>query len=265
MKIRTGLLLLAAALMLSGCGMFGSMLCHPNSRSEARASSSLVSFLYPSGNEPPRENTIPQLNLPLRVGLAFLPSRAGSSPTGLEAAEREKLLDRIRQRFADRKFISEITIVPDYYLSGASGFDSLQGVQRLYNVDMMALVSYDQVTYRDDNSWSLGYLTIVGAYVLKGSRHDVTTLMDLAVVDPQSRSILLRAGGGRCRWRYFLGLRSKKGGRRRRPIAGAAAVLAVHGLRTGFDQCRRLASLLPSISNGTKPLGGGVRTPGQWF
>jgi rhombotail lipoprotein len=196
MKIRTGLLLLAAALMLSGCGMFGSMLCHPNCRSEARASSSLVSFLYPSGNEPPRENTIPQLNLPLRVGLAFLPSRAGSSPTGLEAAEREKLLDRIRQRFADRKFISEITIVPDYYLSGASGFDSLQGVQRLYNVDMMALVSYDQVTYRDDNSWSLGYLTIVGAYVLKGSRHDVTTLMDLAVVvDPQSRSILLRAGG----------------------------------------------------------------------
>jgi rhombotail lipoprotein len=51
------------------------------------------------------------------------------------------------------------------------------------------------VTYRDDNSWSLGYITIVGQYLLKGTKHDVITLMDLAVVDPASRSILLRAGG----------------------------------------------------------------------
>src|SRR5262249_30255689 len=39
------------------------------------------------------------------------------------------------------------------------------------------------------------YLTIVGAYVLKGNRYDVSTLVDLAVVDPASRSLLLRAGG----------------------------------------------------------------------
>jgi rhombotail lipoprotein len=31
--------------------------------------------------------------------------------------------------------------------------------------------------------------------VLKGSRHDVSTLVDLAVVDPVSRSLVLRAGG----------------------------------------------------------------------
>jgi rhombotail lipoprotein len=59
----------------------------------------------------------------------------------------------------------------------------------------MALVSYDQVTHQDENYWSLGYLTIVGAYVLKGSRHDVSTLVDLAVVDPATRSLVLRAGG----------------------------------------------------------------------
>jgi rhombotail lipoprotein len=62
-------------------------------------------------------------------------------------------------------------------------------------VDLMALVSYDQVVHTDENNWSLGYLTIVGAYVLKGSRHDVSTLVDLAVVDPVSRSLVLRAGG----------------------------------------------------------------------
>jgi rhombotail lipoprotein len=190
-----GLLTLIAVVSLSGCEAWSAARCYPNCRSEARASSSLVSFLYPSGDEPPAENAIPQLKLPVRVGLAFLPMKAGPAAVGLEASHREALLERIRQRFADRKFVKDIVIVPDYYLASSSGFEGLQGVQRLYNVDVMALVSFDQVSYRDDNKWSLGYLTIVGAYVLKGTRHDVTTLMDLAVVDPASRSILLRAGG----------------------------------------------------------------------
>jgi rhombotail lipoprotein len=41
----------------------------------------------------------------------------------------------------------------------------------------------------------LSCLTIVGAYVVKGSSHDVTTLVDLAVVDPATRSLVIRAGG----------------------------------------------------------------------
>jgi rhombotail lipoprotein len=71
----------------------------------------------------------------------------------------------------------------------------LQGVQRLYDVDLMALVSYDQQLHEDNNQWSLGYLTIVGAFVLNGDRHDLSTLVDLAVVDPSSRALVLRAGG----------------------------------------------------------------------
>lgn len=154
-----------------------------------------LSFLYPDGKQVPEHDSIPELKLPLRVGLAFLPSRSGEAADGLEASRREELLERIRTRFADRKFVSQIVVIPEYYLRDESGFSGLEGVQRLYNVDIMALVSYDQVTHRDDNSMSLGYLTIVGAYVFKGSRHDVTTLMDLAVVDPASRALVLRAGG----------------------------------------------------------------------
>ena len=59
----------------------------------------------------------------------------------------------------------------------------------------MALVSYDQVRRRDDNNWSLTYLTIVGAFVIPATDHDVATMVDLAVVDPASRSLVLRAGG----------------------------------------------------------------------
>jgi len=202
MRILTVLIGVIVVCTLTGCELLG---CH-RCRSDARASSSLVEFLYPNNRMPPAENSIPSLQLPLRVGLAFLPQRPGAGTEGLEAARRDELLERIRKRFQSRKFVGEIVVVPDYYLSanqgpsgvrvfGSRGFDGLAAVQRLYNFDVIALVSYDQVSYRDANSWSLGYITIVGAYVLKGTRHEVTTLMDLAVVDPASRSLILRAGG----------------------------------------------------------------------
>jgi rhombotail lipoprotein len=184
----------AAVAGLSGCAAFDQARCAPHCASQTHNASSLVSFLYQDGAAPPPQDTIPELHLPLRVGLAFLPSQTGGAAT-LDAAHRQELLERIRQHFLGKEFVSEITIVPDYYLTSSRGFEGLQGIQRLYSVDLMALVSYDQVTYLDDNKLSLGYLTILGAYVLKGSRHDITTLVDLAVVDPSTRSLVLRAGG----------------------------------------------------------------------
>jgi rhombotail lipoprotein len=177
---------------LSGCADLAcfSRSCHHH----AQNSTSLVEFLYPNGSPPPAENSQPQLHLPLRVGLAFLPSN-GSPDIALDAAHKEALMQEIRKRFVSRKFIADIVVIPDYYLQGKRGFEGLQGVQRLYGVDLMALVSYDQVTHEDDNNWSLGYVTIVGAYFLKGTRHDLSTLVDLAVVDPVTRSLVLRAGG----------------------------------------------------------------------
>ena len=182
----------AVVVFLSGCANLG---CWPNCGSHTRNSSSLVEFLYPHGAAPPQQNVIPQLRIPLRVGLAFLPSTEGAATGGLDAAHQEELLQRIKARFSSRPFVAEIVMIPDYYLQGHGGFQGLEGVQRLYGVDVMALVSYDQVVHTDDNNWSLGYLTIVGAYVLKGSHHDVATLVDLAVIDPVTQSLILRAGG----------------------------------------------------------------------
>jgi rhombotail lipoprotein len=192
MKLRALLIAAFASFLLSGCATLG---CFTGCGIHAQNSSSLVEFLYPHGSLPPEQNAVPQLRIPLRVGLAFLPTRQSDSLDSLDAAHREEVLERIRQRFLSRKFVADIVILPDYYLTGRQGFEGLAGLQRLYNVDLVALVSYDQVTHEDSNNWSLGYLTIVGAYVLKGDRHDVSTLLDLAVVDPATRSLVLRAGG----------------------------------------------------------------------
>jgi rhombotail lipoprotein len=185
------------AMSVSGCDLLQHVVCEPRCHSNTRNSSSVVDFLYSgSGSDsigPPPQNVAPELHLPLRVGLAFLPPRGGM--IAIDASHQDQLLERIRQHFSDRRFISEIVIIPDYYLASRRGFEGLQGVQRLYGVDLMAVVSYDQAVHEDNNQWSLGYITIVGAYVLKGDRHDISTLVDLAVVDPVSRSLVLRAGG----------------------------------------------------------------------
>lgn len=196
MKTRGLLAILLSSLGLGGCMLLGAPRCSPFCANEAHSSSSLVSFLYPNGAAPPSADTIPQLRIPLRVGLAFLPSQGASPFNGLGAAEKEQLLDRIRQRFQSRRFVSEITVIPDYYLANARGFSGLEGLQRLYGVDIVALVSYDQVTSSSEMKYrSLAYLTIVGAFVVNGTENQVTTLVDLAVVDPTTRSLILRAGG----------------------------------------------------------------------
>jgi rhombotail lipoprotein len=183
---------LAMMVGLTGCANWT---CFSACQRHTQNSTSLVDFLYPNGAAPPAQNVQPELHLPLRVGLAFLPSRGPEGENGLDAAHKEALLQEIRRRFISRQFVAEIVVIPDYYLQGKRGFEGLEGVQRLYRIDLMALVSYDQVGHEDENNWSLGYVTIVGAYVLKGTRHDVSTLVDLAVVDPATHSLVLRAGG----------------------------------------------------------------------
>jgi rhombotail lipoprotein len=194
--MRIAVAALCVVSLLAGCAPFGALLCTPNCVAHTRTSSSLVEFLYPDGNALPAQDSVPRLPVPLRVGLAFLPSRSAGSAEGPTAAQKEELLERIRQRFLSRKFVAEITIIPDYYLGGVRGFAGLEGVQRLYGVDVMALVSYDQITHSDElRLRSLAYLTILGAFIVSGSEHDVSTLVDLAVVDPKTRSLVLRAGG----------------------------------------------------------------------
>lgn len=188
--------LIAAAAICTGLvGCVDLAPCPPYCHTVTHNSSSLLQFLYPDGAEPPARNQIPELHVPLRIGLAFLPESGPAPAGGPSAAQREALLERIQAHFSSRRFVAQIVLIPDYYLTGRRGFEGLQGVQRLYSVDLMALVSYDQVTHQDMNAWSLAYWTVAGAYVIKGNRYDAATLVDLAVVDPATGSLVLRAGG----------------------------------------------------------------------
>ena len=158
-------------------------------------SSSLVDYLYPQGEVPPRQDgVVPNLKLPLHVGLAFVPSRSGSDQV-LTEAYRVDLLNRVKAAFAGRDYIREITVIPDAYMRSGKGFAALEQTARLYDIDVMALVSYDQVAHSDETKASFLYWTIVGAYVIKGNKNEVQTFVDTAVFDVPTRKLLFRAPG----------------------------------------------------------------------
>lgn len=158
-------------------------------------SSSLVQYLYPEGEEPPKyEQNIPNLKLPLTVGLAFVPSASGNT-RGLTEQHKATLLEKVRQRFLGRDFISNIVVIPDTYLHASKGFTGLEQISRLYGLDIVALVSYDQVTHVEENEASFLYWTIVGAYLIPASENEVQTFVDTAIFDVNTRKLLFRAPG----------------------------------------------------------------------
>lgn len=186
--IRKHAFFLCAALTLSTLSGCATWFDH-SSRSQR---GTVVEYLYPKGDKPTLAPTVPELRLPLRVGIAFVP---GERFGDLSEAERDRLLNRVKSAFANRPYISTIEVIPSAYLRAGGGFDNLAQAARMFNVDVVTLLSYDQVQFNDSNRLSLLYWTIVGAYLVNGDQYDVNTLVDASVFDVNSRNLLFRAPG----------------------------------------------------------------------
>jgi rhombotail lipoprotein len=177
-----------ALLALGGCAsMFGN---HGGSRQAG----SVVDYLYPDAKEPPKmEASVTRLRLPVRVGIAFAPG--GGNGAGLPEAAKTQLLERVKASFGQYDYIGSIEVIPSSYLRPRGGFANLDQVARMFNVDVIALVSYDQIRFNDSNRLAVLYWTVVGAYLIKGDQYDVQTMVDAAVFDVRSRKLLFRAPG----------------------------------------------------------------------
>ncbi|MCL2912779.1 rhombotarget lipoprotein [Shewanella corallii] len=158
-------------------------------------SSSLTSFLYPDESaRVEHQPQMPLLRLPVTVGLAFVPPKDQYNDAVHRKAEQE-LLEKVREAFVKHEFIDRIEIIPSTYLQPEGGFTNLEQVSRLYDVDVMALVSYDQLSQSTENNAAVLYWTIVGMYLIPGNENKVQTFVDTAVFDVSSRKMLFRAPG----------------------------------------------------------------------
>lgn len=176
-----------------------------------RNATSVVDYLFPNTRDPVVTPGIPVLKLPLRVGIAFVP--AGSSYRGhskqstgmfprfmdgspaLTEERKMGLMKAVADRFREYPFVKDIEIIPSAYLTPGGSFANLDQIRTMYGVDVIALLSYDQVQFTDEGMASLTYWTIVGAYVIPGEKNDTQTMLDAVVYDIPSRKMLFRAPG----------------------------------------------------------------------
>lgn len=190
-------LFVALVLLASGCA----------SPETVQRRSSLTAYL--GGKEAPQaaeSNGPARLQLPLRLGIAFVPNDStvrkgqagnlGSGPDGLFSPDQEQTLhQKVAELFQAKPWTQTFKIIPSQYLSRDGGFGDLDQVARTFGVDVIALVSVDQIQFSTPRWYAWTYWTLVGAYMIKGDKNDTTTVVDAAVYHVPSRAFLFRASG----------------------------------------------------------------------
>lgn len=193
-KLRFGLLVL----FVTGCAGL-----------QSHRTSSVVDYLYPNRSDVIEKPSTPTLKLPLNVGIVFVPEGEQTVKTGgfgnkwaetsasyqLNEKQKTELMQKISAEFKQLPFVKAIEIIPSPYLKAGGSFTNLDQIRTMYGIDVIVLLSYDQVQHTDESTMSLTSWTLIGAYVFKGEKNDTSTMIDAAVYHIQSRKMLFRAPG----------------------------------------------------------------------
>lgn len=189
--MRKSLWLLVAALAAALAGGCASM----NKTTKQRQVASVLAYLYPGSEQTPQvSDKVAEIKVPFRVGVAFVPDNTNAE-FRLPETDRIVLAGKVGEAFKRYPFISEIVTVPSLYLEPGGGFPNLERIASLLKLDVIALVSFDQVQNAGATGWSFLYWTGVGAYVVDGDRYDILTAVETTVFHVGSRRLLMRAGG----------------------------------------------------------------------
>ncbi|MFQ5509732.1 MAG: rhombotarget lipoprotein [Leptospirillia bacterium] len=171
------------------------MLFHKKQNHKA---TSVMQFLYPEGNYQALPRTA-EIQVPVNVGIAFVPEarseKGQDARSPISEKEKARLLELVKANFDQYDFIGKIEPIPSTYLRRGGGFDSLKQAGGMFGVDVMVLLSYDQIQFNDPKISSWAYWTVVGLYVVKGETNSTQTLLDAVVIDIQSKNMLFRAPG----------------------------------------------------------------------
>ena len=172
---------------ISGCGAMA--------MKEVRQDASLADYLY-SGqqtSETTQQTTAAELHLPLRCGIAFVPGYADPK-FGLTEVDRLRWSTQIKALFEKHPFVGNVVVIPTSYLKSGGGVQNLRQLAALFNVEAIALLSYEQTQFSEPGSLSALYLTSALAwFVVPGDRYNIHTVLEAALVDARSGKLLFRA------------------------------------------------------------------------
>ncbi|MBM3986107.1 MAG: hypothetical protein FJ296_10555 [Planctomycetes bacterium] len=105
------------------------------------------------------------------------------------------VLEQMAGAFRGQPVVGDIEIVPSFHLSGASAPELVASVRATFDVDVVALVSYDLQHSHRENGWAFLYLALLPIVFAPGSEVDSQLLPDTAVYRADNAALLFRAAG----------------------------------------------------------------------
>ena len=171
--------------------------------------SNVVNYLYPASSQKIITPTLPQLSIPLSVGLAFVPTpialqRQATNeslwsgevkPKVMAETRKQALLKIISFKLKQHNLFESVQIIPPEYLSNNGSFVNLDKIQTMYGIDTIALIGFDQIQFFSEGEKTQNYWTLAGPHPLTGNQYDTATLIDTSVYHLKSQNLLFRAQG----------------------------------------------------------------------
>ena len=185
-----------AIVSLSACGHY-----------TTQRTSNVLTYLYPGETQPGEvskdisKTSLPNIPVPITLGFAFVPeSRTITSgmDTKIEPLTEKfkmEMMKELTAQLRQSQVFAEIGEIPSTYLKIGGSFANLDQIHTMTGVDVIGLVSYDQVQFTDRGLVSLLYWTGIRWYFVPGEKNDTNTMMDAALYHIPTRKPLLRATG----------------------------------------------------------------------
>jgi len=181
---------------LSGCGHY-----------TTQRTSNVLTYLNPGEMQPMEvskdiaKTSLPNIPVPITLGIAFVPE--SRTITGGRDIKIEPLTEKVKMEMMQEltaqlrqySIFARIEEIPSTYLKIGGGFANLDQIHTMTGVDVIGLVSYDQIQFTDRGLVSLMYWTGIGWYFVPGEKNDTNTMMDAALYHIPTRKPLLRATG----------------------------------------------------------------------
>jgi len=157
-----------------------------------------------SASTSPRPVQPTSLPVPARIALAFVPevNARGTSSEGISSwatgplpeAFKAKVLENLADAFRKESFIGPIEVVPSFYLGGRTAPEIVASVRATFDVEAVALVTYDLQHFNRINGWSLTYVALVTMMFVPGNELSSHLYLDTAVYWSNG-ALLFRASG----------------------------------------------------------------------
>ena len=179
---------------LSGCGHY-----------TTQRTSNVLAYLHPGETQSAEVSkdiskiSLPNIPIPITLGIAFVPeSRTITSggDTKIEPLTEKFKMEMMRELTAQLRqysIFAGIEEIPSTYLKVGGSFANIDQIRAMTGVDVIGLVSYDQVQFTDRGLVSLLYWTGIGWYFVPGEKNDTNTMIDAALYHIPTRKPLLRA------------------------------------------------------------------------